>query len=619
MAKAPAFFTDPGKIADAIIKKTGGKIVLGLPLGLGKANHIVNALVDRAAKDKSIDLHIFTALTLEVPALDNDIKKRFLGPASKRLFGDYPGLKYAELLRQGVLPDNIRVNEFFLLAGQWLHVPKVQQNYIPANYTHAVSYLLAAGMNVIAPLVAREGNNYSLSCNPDIAVDLLNARKRGEADFIFAAQVNSELPFMFGDAEIPEGEVDLVLESRETDLELYTAPKRPVTLADQAIGLHAARLVRDGGTLQIGIGSIGDAIAHALILRHKNNGTFKNLVTALDCRHSQGPFQDEPFKKGLYGLSEMFVDGFLQLAEAGILKREVAGAVLEAAFFVDCRRFYKTLRDMPEKDRQKFHMRPVSFTNELFGNEPAKRKARVKACFINNAMMATVFGSVVSDALEDGAVVSGVGGQYNFVAQAFALKDAHSVITLNATRQSKGKTVSNILWSYGHETIPWHLRDIIITEYGVADLRGKSDAEAIAAMISIADSRFQEDLTEKAKAKGKIPKDWKIPDSCKKNTPEHLEEVMAGPRKEGLLPAFPFGTDFSEVEQRLLPALDTLKQKSYSPSGQLGLFLAGLFLGSPGEEVLDCLERMGLKKPANFREYVLGKILTGALKQSKGL
>ena len=64
---------------------------------------------------------------------------------------------------------------------------------------------------------------------------------------------------------------------------------------------------------------------------------------------------------------------------------------------------------------------PVSFTNELYGDEDAKRRARVDARFVNNAMMATLMGAAISDGLENGQVVSGVGGQYNFVAQAFAL------------------------------------------------------------------------------------------------------------------------------------------------------------------------------------------------------
>ena len=101
----------------------------------------------------------------------------------------------------------------------------------------------------------------------------------------------------------------------------------------------------------------------------------------------------------------------------------------------------------------------------------------------------------------NGRVVSGVGGQYNFVAQAFALQGARSIIVLPATRATAGRMNSNIRWNYGHTTIPRHLRDIMVTEYGIADLRGKSDREVIAAMLSVADSRFQGELLARAKEK----------------------------------------------------------------------------------------------------------------------
>src|SRR5262249_60064683 len=132
---------------------------------------------------------------------------------------------------------------------------------------------------------------------------------------------------------------------------------------------------------------------------------------------------------------------------------------------------YRALREMPEAELEKLRMTTVSFVNELYGDdEAAKRRARVKARFINNAMMATLLGAAVSDGLEDGQVVSGVGGQYNFVAQAFALEDARSIILLRATRTARRRTTSNILWNYGHTTIPHHLPPILLTEYAIPHL-----------------------------------------------------------------------------------------------------------------------------------------------------
>ena len=153
----------------------------------------------------------------------------------------------------------------------------------------------------------------------------------------------------------------------------------------------------------------------------------------------------------------MLFEAFLGLIDAGILKREVDGVVLHGAFFLGPKSFYRALREMTPEQIARIQMMPVSFTNELYGDEAAKRRARVDARFVNNAMMATLMGAAISDGLENGQVVSGVGGQYNFVAQAFALQGARSILTVEATRQAGAKTQSNIRWSYGHETIPRHL------------------------------------------------------------------------------------------------------------------------------------------------------------------
>jgi hypothetical protein len=258
-------------------------------------------------------------------------------------------------------------------------------------------------------------------------------------------------------------------------------------------------------------------------------------------------------------------------------------------------------------------MMPVSFTNELYGDETAKRRARIDARFVNNAMMATLMGAAISDGLDDGQVVSGVGGQYNFVAQAFALDGARSILTVEAARA--GRTpASNIRWRYGHETIPRHLRDIIITEYGVADLRGKSDADVIAAMLSVADSRFQPELMKLAKYAGKLPKDFEIPAAHRDNTPGRIKAALKPAHEAGLLPAFPFGSDFTDVEQRLIPALQILKEALTSPANLATLLWQG-FSGNPDTHDATCLARLGLDAPATLKDRVYRALVGGALRR----
>jgi acyl-CoA hydrolase len=610
---APATFDDPARLADAIVERVGKTIVLALPLGLGKANHIANALYDKAAADPSLKLTIFTALTLEAPRAKNELEHRFLDPIAQRVFAGYPALHYAAAVHKGNVPSNIEINEFFFEAGQWLGSPYAQQHYISANYTHALRYVLDRGVNVVGQLVAHRAAEiaypYSLSCNPDLTCDLLKLRRDGGADFLFCGQTNSELPFMPGDAAVAAGEFDLLLDSPKTDFPLFAPPREPVSLADYAAGLHAASTVPDGGTLQIGIGSLGDAVAQGLVLRQKQNSEFCELLSRLGYEPAQNPeVRTEPFDIGLYGCSELFVEGMLDLYRAGILKREVDGVVLHGGFFVGSRAFYRALRDMPPDTVAKFGMTSISYVNELYHDEDNKRRARVNARFLNDAMMATILGDVISDGLEDGRVVSGVGGQYNFIAQGFALEGARSAIVLHATRTANGKTQSNILWRYGHTTIPRHLRDMIVTEYGIADIRGKSDREVIAAMLKIADSRFQDELLRQAKDAGKIERSYELSKSARDNTPEAVARALRPAADAGLLPQFPFGTDFTDVEQRLIPALEKLKSASL---GKLAsLILRGLSSPTP---YADCMDRMGLTKPKGIAERLYVSLIRGAL------
>lgn len=618
----PKMFADPDAIAEDIIRDVGTDLVVGLPLGLGKANRIINALYARAAADRGIKLTFFSALTLEKPRPSNLLERRFITPVIDRLFGGYPDLVYADALHAGALPPNIQVIEFFFLAGKWLHVPFAQQHYISANYTHASSYLLARGLNVVPQLVAKrvvDGvTRYSLSCNTDTTLDVLRARAQGAASFKLIGEVNSELPFMPGAGDLPADEFSAVLDAPDKSFPLFAPPSEPITDTKYAIGLHAAGLVRDGGTLQIGIGQVGDALAQGLIVRHRDNTQFHAIMKRLrPTMHPALELHTGSFEKGLYGVSEMLFEAFLGLIDAGILKREVDGVVLHGAFFLGPKSFYRALREMTPSQIARIQMMPVSFTNELYGDEEGKRRARVDARFVNNAMMATLMGAVISDGLEDGQVVSGVGGQYNFVAQAFALAGARSILTVEATRPAGAGTQSNIRWRYGHETIPRHLRDIIVTEYGVADLRGKSDAEVIAAMLAVADSRFQDELMRQAKDAGKLPKNFEIPPASRDNHPERIAAALKPAREADLLPSFPFGSDFTDVEMRLIPALQILQDAQRVPRRLAGLLWQG-FVGSPDAADQECLARLGLDKSATWAERGYRALVSAALARSRG-
>ena len=154
MKSEPERFTEPSAIAQRIIERLGKRIVLGLPLGVGKATHIVNALYELAEQDRSISLTILTALTPVAPKPKSELERRFLEPVMAKFFGGYPRLHYVEALSQNSLPPNIQVQEFYFQPGTWLGNDRAQQDYNSCNYTHALEVLLREGVNLVASLVA---------------------------------------------------------------------------------------------------------------------------------------------------------------------------------------------------------------------------------------------------------------------------------------------------------------------------------------------------------------------------------------------------------------------------------------------------------------------------------
>ena len=167
---------DAAACVDLILERVGRQVVVGAPLGLGKANVLLNELYRRACADGSVDLTIITALTLEVPRPRGDLETRFLGPIYHRVFDGVVELDYAAARRRGTLPANVTIHEFFMTPGRWLNQPDAQRDYISSNYTHVARDMLERGVNVIAQMVSpgsgRYVGRYSLACNADVTVDL---------------------------------------------------------------------------------------------------------------------------------------------------------------------------------------------------------------------------------------------------------------------------------------------------------------------------------------------------------------------------------------------------------------------------------------------------------------
>jgi acyl-CoA hydrolase len=715
----PRTFDDVAECVESTLARVGPHIVLALPLGVGKPNPLVNEFYRRARRDPAITLKIFTALSLRPPQWHGELERRLLQPLVERLFGNDVPLDYLRDLHENCIPENVEIVEFFLDPGALLGVAHSQRHYVSTNYTHVARDVAAQGVNVIAQLVAKRSidgrTEFSLGSNPDVTVDLLELlapQRRQGRDVVVIGEVNRHMPFMFGPAAVAAETFDFLLEHPRYDYDLFAPPNQRLRAVDYAIGLYAARLVRDGGTLQLGIGELGDAVVYGLQLRQQQNAEFREMLRAFKIDERFGGSLDPiggdaPFESGLYACTEMFVDGFLDLYRTGILRRRVypdariqgllndgsvseriddrflqalgsvgfgspldagefallqglgvfhedcryangriensegfaaparldsqaarnelltlctgrqlsGGVVLHGGFFLGPRGFYAALRDLPESERRQFSMGGVAFLNQLDGPDWALKTAqRRHARFINSTLMVTLLGAAVSDGLADGQLISGVGGQYNFVAMAHSLPEARSILSLRSTREKNGVTTSNILWNYGHTTIPRHLRDIVVTEYGFADLRGRTDQDVIAALLNIADSRFQDGLKREAQAAGKLPRDYQIPGVHGNNTPRALEERFVLARARGLFSEFPFGTDFTSEEIVLAKALTRLENNTAGGWPRLRAVVGAALSRDTPTNLRPYLERMSLGRPQTRQEWLWQRLLVRELR-----
>jgi acyl-CoA hydrolase len=622
------YFDSPDDLAAAVVAAIGNEIVLGLPVGLGKAIHFANALYERAARDPSISLTIFTALTLEPPQPGSDLERRFIEPLAQRLWGGWPRIRYAEALRQQSLPANIRVREFYFRPGAYLGNATAQRSYTSLNYTQVAGELLKLGVNVIGQLVAPPaggGARYSLGSNPEVTLDLLpaiDARRAAGEPVAFVGEVNDRMPYLFGDAELDAARFDFMLASDDCHYPLFGLPRRAVNDRDFATAMHVASLVPDGGTLQLGIGSLSEALAHCLVLRHREPGVFREVLQRLPGGPASGrrpelPLELAPFREGLYASTELLSDAVHALLDAGLISRGADGPdgpLLHAGFFLGSNSFYESLRSMPEERRRRIAMSSISFVNSLHGDEAAKRRQRRNGRFINEVMMVTLLGAAVSDGLEDGRVVSGVGGQFDFVRMAHALEDGQSILMFGSRRLQDGVARSNVVWNYGHTTVPRHFRDVYACEYGLAATRGKPDEAVIASLLNITDAEFQAELLARARSAGKIAGEFSIPESAAANTPAALRMAFRDYTEH--FPPYPLGSDLTPVERELASALGWLKNHTARTWPKVKTTMAALAKNS-GAVAEAALARLDLERPASLRERLLRRLVAHALDRSR--
>ncbi|KPL89749.1 4-hydroxybutyrate CoA-transferase [Ardenticatena maritima] len=415
--------TTPEKAVEVV--QSGHRVYIGG--GAGAPQALINALVERANDLRDVEIvHVLH-------------------------FGDAPYVKpeYAQSFRHNALfiGHNVRqaVNE-----GRADFTP-IFLSEIPGLFRNGRLPLDVAFIQVSPP----DEHGF---CS--FGVEVGCTKPAAEAARVVVAQVNRHMPRTHGDSFIHIRNLDIIVEA---DAPLPEAPLGGMSDVHKRIGEIIAEMIPDGATLQLGIGSIPDAVLN-------------NLYSHRDL--------------GIH--TELFSDGVMHLIEAGVItgaKKTIHRGKVVAGFFFGSQALYDFVADNPI-----FELHPTDYVND-----PFVIAQHEKMVSINSAIEVDLTGQVAADSIGT-RFYSGVGGQLDFVRGAARSKGGMPIIALPAT--AKNGTISRIvpmLKPGAGVTTTRNDVHYVVTEYGVADLYGKPIRERVKALINIAAPQFREELERKAR------------------------------------------------------------------------------------------------------------------------
>jgi acyl-CoA hydrolase len=401
---------------------------LAVPLGPGQPAAFLHAL---SARERFESLTVFGALLIDLFPL-------FTRPGVQLLSGFYGPVERA-----------------LVAAGHAVQ-------FVPADFRRFSMLARRLAPRVMATAVAPPDadGRMSLSLHAGATIDEL-VRCGRDPNRILIAEINPKLPRTCGlPPEFPHAlhvdEVDFAIES---DRDVRELPDLPADAVEKRIAAHAMRFIRDGATLQTGIGGIPNQIARLL---------------------ADGPCAD-------FGIhSEMFTDGLMQLQRAGKVTNRKGShdGYSVATFAMGSRALYDWL-----DGNEAVRFLPVEQVNE-----PGLIARNRQLVSINGALSVDLVGQVVADKIGD-REHSGIGGHEDFVTGAAFSEGGRSLICLPSTAKTKDGHVSRIVRSFAAGacvTTPRHQVDVIVTEFGAAELAGLTTSARAAALIEIAHPAFRE-------------------------------------------------------------------------------------------------------------------------------
>ena len=369
--------------------------------------------------------------------------------------------EHSEILCDPALQGHLRQRCFFVGNTTRAAVHCGQADYVPIFLSEIPKLFRSYEQTLDTVLIQVSAPDAHGFCSLGLSVEATRAALQVGRKVI--AWINPHMPRTHGDSFVHISRFDRYLEY-SSPMPLHQAAKQDdITLQ---IGRHVASLIRDGDCLQMGIGAIPDATLNCL-------GDRKNL--------------------GIH--TEMFSDGVLPLIEQGVItnqnKRKHRGKIV-TTFAMGSQKLYDFIHDNPQ----------VVFLDVEYTNDTSVIRQNPQVVAINSALQVDLTGQVCADSLGT-KIYSGVGGQMDFVRGAALSEGGRAIIALPAT--AAAGTVSRICSlltaGAGVVTTRAHVH-YVVTEYGIANLRGKSLTERAQALINIAAPQFRSGLTEQAR------RDW---------------------------------------------------------------------------------------------------------------
>lgn len=373
------------------------------------------------------------------------------------------GVEIYHLHTEGVTPymapeyaESFHTNALFVAANTRDAVERGNADYIPVFLSEVPALFQRRLCPIDVALIQVSPPDKHGFCTLGVSIDASRAAVQAAKRVI--AQINPNMPRTHGDGLIHVNEIDFAVEVDDPIAE-HARPK--LTPVERAIGRYAADLVVDGATLQLGIGSIPDAVLAAL-------GGHKNL--------------------GVH--SEMFSDGIVDLVEKSVItgsEKRVHPGKIVGTFVVGSRRLYDFIDDNPQ----------VAMLVANYVNDTAVIRRNPKVTAINSAIEVDITGQIAADSIGT-RQYSGVGGQMDFIRGASLSPEGRPIIALpSTTKRGESRIVAVLKPGAGVVTTRAHVH-YVVTEYGVAHLYGVNLRKRAKALIDIAHPEHREGLERAA-------------------------------------------------------------------------------------------------------------------------